>query len=138
MANTIYCDWQGCQSDERPGPKVATWLVSRLDGTFNQAYCDVHYATVCGLVWQSAQETEEATEPAAEAATQPGPDDPTDEDEAADQAALERVTASSPRVVKRGTSPSRRAHEARKRARAQAAEPAPAQEPSPEAAEAAG
>lgn len=138
MANTIYCDARPCAMAVDGQAPPATWLVSRLDGTFNQAYCDLDYIVLCRAVWESAQDSEQPGQPADQAATPPGPDDPTDEPDDGDEAVIGRIVGEpprletaepSPRVVKRGTSSGRRAYEQRKRAKvAQAAEaPAPSE-----------
>lgn len=127
MAQTIYCDFEGCRDPDAPAPMVAAWLVQRTDGTVAMALCDPHYLAMCQAIVASAEESMANAPTPAAAEPEPGPDDPTDSDEPAIAAqASEELDGSeasaesepSPRVVRRGTSPSRRAYESRRRSKA--------------------
>jgi len=151
MAQTIYCDLEGCQAEDG-SPTPAVWLVTNLTSGDRNAWCTPHYLELSRALLAAAS-------PEPEPAPVPGPDQPdADDEDAADAEALRRLETAGrartadvgaevagptnatneapgpageavegPTVVRRGTSKSRRAHEARKRAKtATAAEPEPA------------
>lgn len=157
MAQPIYCDMQGCQDPDAPRPRIAVWMVQRLDGSLVEAYCNDHFPFAAVAYADNAAQEAGTSLAALMQPPEPGPDDPTDSDEpevaepatfqdapAAQEPAQEPGQAaegattpeaaipavleapSGPTVIRKGTSPSRRAHEARKRARSRkAAAPEP-------------
>ena len=97
MASTMYCNTPDCD-------QVAVVLQTMLEDGATAALCFGHYVGVCRAIVDSIDQAER-DEAAAQAA-----------------AALEHVTAPAatddgPTVVRRGTSRSRRAYEARQRAK---------------------
>lgn len=157
MAQPIYCDLAGCQDPEAPHPRLAVWMVQRLDGSLAEAYCDQHWPVAAIAYADQAAQAAGSSLAELLSPPEPGPDEPTDEpsDEpvaedqplegtSATERLLEGVTVSSDDdpdsmataailedagatvTVRRGTSRSRRAHEARKRAKAGAQAEAPA------------
>jgi hypothetical protein len=155
MAQTIYCD----NGDAHPdGPPPHDWLVSQAASGETMAWCNACYVLLCRAVVADADAQAPQPEPEPEPAPEPDADDEDGDDaeaiarlEAAGQARTAADSAegstppdapsgapgpadeapAGPRVVKRGTSPSRKAHEARKRRKARK----PAAEPEPEPAQ---
>lgn len=103
---------------DQPGEVEATRLVTDLTNGDTTALCDQDWQLMV-MAMASAWESQ-----AAEAQATDDQGDESDEDEDQDQAAVTRLEQATPpaepdpnvsQVVKRGTSPSRRAHEAKKR-----------------------
>jgi len=109
MAQPINCD-NTEKHDDPTAPVAAVMMTVRLEDGETFAWCGPCYVDLCVAIARQAEVTP-AEGPAPLEAT--GDDD---EDDDEDAAAVERL-----KVVKRGTSKSRKAFEARKRAR-----PAPA------------
>jgi hypothetical protein len=118
------CDMREACADE-PSPVAANKLVTNLDNGSTFSACDADWLLFCTAVARQAEAQAAAPDPA------PEPTDDTDEDDDEDAAAVARVESVHPAateplgvetVVKRGTSNGRRAHEAKKRAAATAAE----------------
>lgn len=142
MASVIYCDNVDAHQGEDPQP-IGNWLVSRQDAGETLAWCDACYVELARAL---IAQVDSVAEPEAPRAAETAPEDADDEDDADALARLEGVAAPaqgdqgpateqaggapppdavppdapapSPRVVRRGTSASRRAHEGRKRAKA--------------------
>ena len=150
MAQTIHCDSEGCVDSEGM-PTEANWLVSRQDAGETLAWCDAHYVELCRAV--VAQVDSASAEPAPAAAEPPQePDEDEDDTDAlarlqavtapasADPGAIDEQAGGDPppvadppatsaepaNVVRRGTSRSRRAHQAKVKAKAAKAEADPA------------
>lgn len=129
MAQPIYCDYAGCQDPEAARARFATWMIQRLDGTLAEAYCEDHWPIMAVVLAAGQAEASGTTLDALLSPPEPGPDEPDDSDEP--QVAVspqdgpgapqgDGVDPEPTHVVKRGTSRSRRAHQARKREREQA------------------
>jgi hypothetical protein len=123
MAQTILCDFEGCGREH-------DLIVSVHENGDTAAWCYEHMAFYCQAYlaqWEEANPPQDVAEPEPEQSADAGPaPEPEQEPPAGDDNGVPVTYPQAPdpgvtEVVKRGTSPSRRRHEAKRREKERAA-----------------
>jgi hypothetical protein len=133
MAGTMYCDNEAGHAGQDQ-PTAADWLLTNLTDGQTLALCNADYLTFsAGLVAQAQAQADAEAQAEADAEADRAATEAEKRLRSAGPAKADPATA--PKVVKRGTSRSRQAYEARRRQPEPESEPESEPEPEPEPAE---